>query len=86
MLYTFVVLVKMEELPSVQEWIVIAYIFTLAIEKIREVCLFVFHLRLVMQTNVYMNFNKDIHVPFSTQAVVFTFLPSVSSDCYLTES
>ncbi|NXD19846.1 TRPM7 protein, partial [Spelaeornis formosus] len=37
MLYTFVVLVKMEELPSVQEWIVIAYIFTSAIEKIREV-------------------------------------------------
>uniref|UniRef100_A0A674JVJ8 Transient receptor potential cation channel subfamily M member 7 n=1 Tax=Terrapene triunguis TaxID=2587831 RepID=A0A674JVJ8_9SAUR len=39
MLYTFVVLVKMEEIPSVQEWIVIAYIFTSAIEKIREVCL-----------------------------------------------
>uniref|UniRef100_A0A8D2LQN0 non-specific serine/threonine protein kinase n=1 Tax=Varanus komodoensis TaxID=61221 RepID=A0A8D2LQN0_VARKO len=37
MLYTFVVLVKMEALPSVQEWIVIAYIFTLAIEKIREI-------------------------------------------------
>ncbi|KAJ7311037.1 hypothetical protein JRQ81_006634 [Phrynocephalus forsythii] len=37
MLYTFVVLVKMEELPSVQEWIVISYIFTLAIEKIREI-------------------------------------------------
>ncbi|XP_070809794.1 transient receptor potential cation channel subfamily M member 7 isoform X1 [Pituophis catenifer annectens] len=37
MLYTFVVLVKMEELPSVQEWIVIAYIFTLAVEKIREI-------------------------------------------------
>uniref|UniRef100_A0A674K1V8 non-specific serine/threonine protein kinase n=1 Tax=Terrapene triunguis TaxID=2587831 RepID=A0A674K1V8_9SAUR len=36
MLYTFVVLVKMEEIPSVQEWIVIAYIFTSAIEKIRE--------------------------------------------------
>ncbi|XP_053933371.1 transient receptor potential cation channel subfamily M member 7 [Cuculus canorus] len=36
-LYTFVVLVKMEELPSVQEWIVIAYIFTSAIEKIREI-------------------------------------------------
>lgn len=39
MLYTFVVLVKMEQLPSVQEWIVIAYIFTYAIEKVREVCL-----------------------------------------------
>ncbi|NXE03741.1 TRPM7 protein, partial [Lophotis ruficrista] len=37
MLYTFVVLVKMEESPSVQEWIVIAYIFTSAIEKIREI-------------------------------------------------
>uniref|UniRef100_A0A8D0EAC1 non-specific serine/threonine protein kinase n=1 Tax=Salvator merianae TaxID=96440 RepID=A0A8D0EAC1_SALMN len=37
MLYTFVVLVKMEEVPSVQEWIVIAYIFTLAVEKIREI-------------------------------------------------
>ncbi|XP_054693256.1 transient receptor potential cation channel subfamily M member 7 isoform X1 [Grus americana] len=37
MLYTFVVLVKMEELPSIQEWIVIAYIFTSAIEKIREI-------------------------------------------------
>ncbi|XP_061451857.1 transient receptor potential cation channel subfamily M member 7 isoform X2 [Rhineura floridana] len=37
MLYTFVVLVKMEELPSIQEWIVIAYIFTLAVEKIREI-------------------------------------------------
>uniref|UniRef100_A0A8D0H0V9 Transient receptor potential cation channel subfamily M member 7 n=1 Tax=Sphenodon punctatus TaxID=8508 RepID=A0A8D0H0V9_SPHPU len=37
MLYTFVVLVKMEELPSVQEWIVISYIFTSAIEKIREI-------------------------------------------------
>ncbi|XP_051000505.1 transient receptor potential cation channel subfamily M member 7 isoform X1 [Acomys russatus] len=37
MLYTFVVLVQMEQLPSVQEWIVIAYIFTYAIEKIREV-------------------------------------------------
>ncbi|XP_077173771.1 LOW QUALITY PROTEIN: transient receptor potential cation channel subfamily M member 7 [Paroedura picta] len=37
MLYTFVVLVKMEELPSIQEWIVIAYIFTLGIEKIREI-------------------------------------------------
>ncbi|XP_015253028.1 PREDICTED: transient receptor potential cation channel subfamily M member 7 isoform X2 [Cyprinodon variegatus] len=36
MLYTFVVLVKMENLPSPQEWVVILYIFTSAIEKIRE--------------------------------------------------
>ncbi|XP_069839512.1 transient receptor potential cation channel subfamily M member 7 [Dendropsophus ebraccatus] len=37
MLFTFVVLVKLEPLPSPQEWIVIAYIFTSAIEKIREI-------------------------------------------------
>ncbi|XP_053319736.1 transient receptor potential cation channel subfamily M member 7 [Spea bombifrons] len=37
MLFTFVVLVKMDPLPSVQEWIVIAYIFTSAIEKVREI-------------------------------------------------
>ncbi|XP_063305079.1 transient receptor potential cation channel subfamily M member 7-like isoform X1 [Pelobates fuscus] len=37
MLFTFVVLVKMEFAPSVQEWIVIAYIFTSAVEKIREI-------------------------------------------------
>uniref|UniRef100_H3BG73 non-specific serine/threonine protein kinase n=1 Tax=Latimeria chalumnae TaxID=7897 RepID=H3BG73_LATCH len=37
MLYTFVVLVKMQTAPSAQEWIVIAYIFTSAIEKIREI-------------------------------------------------
>ncbi|XP_059809118.1 transient receptor potential cation channel subfamily M member 7 isoform X2 [Hypanus sabinus] len=37
MLFTYVVLVRMEESPSVQEWIVISFIFTLAIEKIREI-------------------------------------------------
>ncbi|XP_024151071.1 transient receptor potential cation channel subfamily M member 7 isoform X2 [Oryzias melastigma] len=36
MLYTYVVLVKMIETPSTQEWVVIVYIFTSAIEKIRE--------------------------------------------------
>ncbi|KAG8440538.1 hypothetical protein GDO86_006327 [Hymenochirus boettgeri] len=37
MLFTYVVLVKMEPLPSVQEWIIISYIFTYAIEKVREI-------------------------------------------------
>uniref|UniRef100_A0A4W3K2L3 non-specific serine/threonine protein kinase n=1 Tax=Callorhinchus milii TaxID=7868 RepID=A0A4W3K2L3_CALMI len=36
MLYTYVVLVHMKGSPSFQEWIVISFIFTLAIEKIRE--------------------------------------------------
>ncbi|NWV44245.1 TRPM6 protein, partial [Grantiella picta] len=37
MLFTYTVLVKMEPTPSVQEWLVIVYIFTTAIEKVREV-------------------------------------------------
>ncbi|XP_062418003.1 transient receptor potential cation channel subfamily M member 7 [Pungitius pungitius] len=36
MLYSYVVLVKMPTMPSPQEWVVILYIFTSAIEKIRE--------------------------------------------------
>ncbi|KAK1334442.1 hypothetical protein QTO34_005448 [Cnephaeus nilssonii] len=38
MLFTFTVLVEMQPQPSVQEWLVIIYIFTNAIEKVREVC------------------------------------------------
>ncbi|CAL8243217.1 unnamed protein product [Lota lota] len=36
MIYSYVVLVKMPEWPSPQEWVVILYIFTSAVEKIRE--------------------------------------------------
>ncbi|XP_045144551.1 transient receptor potential cation channel subfamily M member 3 [Echinops telfairi] len=37
MLFNYIVLVKMERWPSPQEWIVISYIFTLGIEKMREI-------------------------------------------------
>uniref|UniRef100_A0A6I8P2B7 Transient receptor potential cation channel subfamily M member 3 n=1 Tax=Ornithorhynchus anatinus TaxID=9258 RepID=A0A6I8P2B7_ORNAN len=37
MLFNYIVLVKMDRWPSVQEWIVISYIFTLGIEKMREI-------------------------------------------------
>uniref|UniRef100_H3AK46 non-specific serine/threonine protein kinase n=1 Tax=Latimeria chalumnae TaxID=7897 RepID=H3AK46_LATCH len=37
MLFTYTVLVKMEPQPIVQEWLVIIYIFTTAIENVREV-------------------------------------------------
>uniref|UniRef100_A0A8C0FR01 non-specific serine/threonine protein kinase n=1 Tax=Bubo bubo TaxID=30461 RepID=A0A8C0FR01_BUBBB len=37
MLFTYTVLVKMEPRPSVQEWLVIIYIFSTAVEKVREV-------------------------------------------------
>lgn len=38
MLFSYVTLVKMEEKPSVQEWLVIAYILSTAVEKTREAC------------------------------------------------
>jgi len=37
MLYNYIILVKMERLPSLQEWIVISYILTLGLEKVRQV-------------------------------------------------
>ena len=37
MLFSYVVLVKMEDQPSIQEWLVIAYILSTAAEKTREV-------------------------------------------------
>ncbi|XP_061881442.1 transient receptor potential cation channel subfamily M member 3 isoform X1 [Entelurus aequoreus] len=37
MLFNYIVLVKMDLWPSTQEWIVIAYIFTNGIEKMREI-------------------------------------------------
>lgn len=37
MLYNYIILVKMERWPSLQEWIVISYIVTLGLEKVRQV-------------------------------------------------
>uniref|UniRef100_A0A3Q3XCR1 non-specific serine/threonine protein kinase n=1 Tax=Mola mola TaxID=94237 RepID=A0A3Q3XCR1_MOLML len=37
MLFSYIVLVKMEDQPSVQEWLVIAYVLSTACEKTREV-------------------------------------------------
>lgn len=37
MVYNYIILVKMERWPSLQEWTVIAYILTLGTEKVRQV-------------------------------------------------
>ncbi|XP_044213224.1 transient receptor potential cation channel subfamily M member 1-like isoform X1 [Thunnus albacares] len=37
MLYNYIILVKMERWPSLQEWIVISYIITLGLEKARQI-------------------------------------------------
>ncbi|XP_048473026.1 transient receptor potential cation channel subfamily M member 1a isoform X2 [Rhincodon typus] len=37
LLYNYVILVKMDGLPSIAEWILISYILMLAVEKIREI-------------------------------------------------
>uniref|UniRef100_A0A8C1FWF3 Transient receptor potential cation channel, subfamily M, member 1a n=1 Tax=Cyprinus carpio carpio TaxID=630221 RepID=A0A8C1FWF3_CYPCA len=37
LLYNYIILVKMERWPSLQEWIVISYIITLGLEKVRQI-------------------------------------------------
>uniref|UniRef100_A0A8C5P9R7 Transient receptor potential cation channel subfamily M member 1 n=1 Tax=Leptobrachium leishanense TaxID=445787 RepID=A0A8C5P9R7_9ANUR len=37
LLFNYIILVKMERWPSVQEWVVISYILTLGLEKVREI-------------------------------------------------
>uniref|UniRef100_A0A3B3CHB0 Transient receptor potential cation channel, subfamily M, member 1a n=1 Tax=Oryzias melastigma TaxID=30732 RepID=A0A3B3CHB0_ORYME len=37
MLYNYIILVKMERWPNLQEWIVISYIITLGLEKVRQI-------------------------------------------------
>ncbi|XP_019063277.1 transient receptor potential cation channel subfamily M member 6 isoform X2 [Fukomys damarensis] len=39
MLFTYTVLVEMQPQPSMQEWLVILYIFSSAIDKVREICI-----------------------------------------------
>ncbi|XP_044294888.1 transient receptor potential cation channel subfamily M member 1 [Varanus komodoensis] len=37
MLFNYIILVRMKRWPSIQEWVVISYIVTLALEKVREI-------------------------------------------------
>ncbi|XP_051876603.1 transient receptor potential cation channel subfamily M member 6-like [Pristis pectinata] len=65
MLFTYTVLVKMEPLPSVQEWIVIIYIFTNAVEKAREILISEpgkFSRKVKVWVQEYWNFNDSVAI------------------------
>uniref|UniRef100_K7GGY0 Transient receptor potential cation channel subfamily M member 6 n=1 Tax=Pelodiscus sinensis TaxID=13735 RepID=K7GGY0_PELSI len=65
MLFTYTVLVKMESRPSVQEWLVIIYIFTTAMEKIREIFISEpgkFSQKVKVWINEYWNFTDSIAI------------------------
>ncbi|XP_059825691.1 transient receptor potential cation channel subfamily M member 6 isoform X1 [Hypanus sabinus] len=65
MLFTYMVLVKMEPLPSVQEWIVIIYIFTTAMEKAREILISEpgkFSQKVKVWVQEYWNFNDSVAI------------------------
>ncbi|XP_067886068.1 LOW QUALITY PROTEIN: transient receptor potential cation channel subfamily M member 6-like [Heterodontus francisci] len=65
MLFTYTVLVKMEPLPSVQEWIVIIYIFTTAVEKAREIFISEpgkFSRKVKVWVQEYWNFNDSVAI------------------------
>uniref|UniRef100_A0A8C8E745 non-specific serine/threonine protein kinase n=1 Tax=Otus sunia TaxID=257818 RepID=A0A8C8E745_9STRI len=65
MLFTYTVLVKMEPRPSVQEWLVIIYIFSTAVEKVREVFISEpgkFHQKVKVWIYEYWNFTDSIAI------------------------
>uniref|UniRef100_A0A8D0HHW4 non-specific serine/threonine protein kinase n=1 Tax=Sphenodon punctatus TaxID=8508 RepID=A0A8D0HHW4_SPHPU len=65
MLFTYTVLVEMGSRPSVQEWLVIIYIFTTAIEKVREVFISEpgkFSQKLKVWFDEYWNFTDSIAI------------------------
>uniref|UniRef100_A0A663EVT0 non-specific serine/threonine protein kinase n=1 Tax=Aquila chrysaetos chrysaetos TaxID=223781 RepID=A0A663EVT0_AQUCH len=65
MLFTYTVLVKMEPRPSVQEWLVIIYVFSTAIEKVREVFISEpgkFRQKVKVWVSEYWNFTDSIAI------------------------
>ncbi|XP_069786744.1 transient receptor potential cation channel subfamily M member 6 isoform X2 [Narcine bancroftii] len=65
MLFTYTVLVKMEPQPSVQEWIVIIYIFSTAMEKAREILTLEpgkFSRKVKVWIQEYWNFNDSVAI------------------------
>ncbi|XP_041041202.1 transient receptor potential cation channel subfamily M member 6-like [Carcharodon carcharias] len=65
MLFTYMVLVKMEPLPSIQEWIVIIYVFTTAVEKAREIFISEpgkFNRKIKVWVQEYWNLNDSVAI------------------------
>ncbi|XP_039606641.1 transient receptor potential cation channel subfamily M member 6 isoform X2 [Polypterus senegalus] len=65
MLFTYTVLVKMEPQPTILEWLVIIYIFTTAIEKVREVFMSEpgkFSQKIKVWFNEYWNFTDSFAI------------------------
>lgn len=56
MFYSYVVLVKMPEWPSPQEWVVILYIFSSAVEKVREVGRLIYPCRSISIFSPFLTF------------------------------
>ncbi|KAG7276232.1 hypothetical protein CRUP_018614, partial [Coryphaenoides rupestris] len=69
MLYNYIILVKMERWPSLQEWIVISYILTLGTEKVRQI-LMSEPGKLKQKINVWLEEYWNI----TDLAAIFTFL------------
>uniref|UniRef100_A0A673GYW4 non-specific serine/threonine protein kinase n=1 Tax=Sinocyclocheilus rhinocerous TaxID=307959 RepID=A0A673GYW4_9TELE len=94
MLYSYVVLVRMEPFPSPQEWVVILCIFTLAVEKIREInmkkipfiaCLVQLGLELQRGEKCLINFQKlsknSWKIPKNPGQ--FSYVPFLRSNVYM---
>uniref|UniRef100_A0A8C4NHY0 non-specific serine/threonine protein kinase n=1 Tax=Eptatretus burgeri TaxID=7764 RepID=A0A8C4NHY0_EPTBU len=80
MLFTYVVLVKLEPKPSVQEWFVIVYLVTTAIEKIREIFMFEpgkIGQKIKMWFDSYWNINDSFGILLFFVGFGLRFFPSL---------
>ncbi|XP_072038624.1 transient receptor potential cation channel subfamily M member 3-like isoform X2 [Amphiura filiformis] len=81
-LYNYVVLVRMDPMPNIEEWIVIAYIVTLGVEHIRQLLVSeppFLGQRIRVFYAGYWNLHDILSITFFMVGLVLRFIPSTHS-------
>uniref|UniRef100_A0AAX7T8E0 Transient receptor potential cation channel, subfamily M, member 1a n=1 Tax=Astatotilapia calliptera TaxID=8154 RepID=A0AAX7T8E0_ASTCA len=82
MLYNYIILVKMERWPSLQEWIVVSYIVTLGLEKFRQI-LMSEPGKLKQKINVWLEDYWNITDLVAISVFIFGFLLRLEPEPYM---
>ncbi|XP_048112633.1 transient receptor potential cation channel subfamily M member 1-like isoform X1 [Alosa alosa] len=82
MLYNYIILVKMERWPCLQEWIVISYIITLGLEKVRQI-LMSEPGKLKQKINVWLEDYWNVTDLFAISTFLIGLLMRLQSEPYL---
>uniref|UniRef100_A0A669DQ92 Transient receptor potential cation channel, subfamily M, member 1a n=1 Tax=Oreochromis niloticus TaxID=8128 RepID=A0A669DQ92_ORENI len=84
MLYNYIILVKMERWPSLQEWIVVSYIVTLGLEKFRQVNILMSEPgKLKQKINVWLEDYWNITDLVAISVFIFGFLLRLEPEPYM---